>query len=61
MQFYGEEMTLDDLKKQLNLKNDYEVATHLGISQQAVSLWRGKGGKIPELRQYQIKEKLNGS
>lgn len=54
-------MTLDDVKKQLNLKNDYEVATHLGISQQAVSLWRSNGGKIPELRQYQIKEKLNES
>jgi predicted transcriptional regulator len=52
-------MTLDDVKKQLNLKNDYEVANALGISQQAVSLWRNKGGVIPELRQYQIKDKID--
>jgi predicted transcriptional regulator len=52
-------MTLDDVKKKLNLKNDYEVADTLGISQQAVSLWRSKGGAIPALRQYQIKDKID--
>lgn len=57
--FYGGVMTLDDVKQKLNLKNDYEVADTLGISQQAVSLWRSKGGAIPALRQYQIKEKID--
>ena len=51
-------MTLDEVKKQLNIKRDNEVAKFFGVSQQAVSLWRNTGS-IPLLRQYQMKEKLN--
>lgn len=52
------EMTLDEAKKQLKVTKDIELAQALGVTQQAVSLWRNTGA-IPLLRQYQIREKIN--
>lgn len=51
-------MTLDEAKKQLKVTKDIELAQALGVTQQAVSLWRNTGA-IPLLRQYQIREKIN--
>jgi hypothetical protein len=51
-------MTLAEAKEKLRVEKDIELAQALGVTQQAVSLWRNTG-KIPLLRQYQIREKIN--
>ncbi|MBJ9954962.1 hypothetical protein I5735_18295 [Acinetobacter baumannii] len=48
-------MTLDDAKKKLNCRFNYELADLLGISNAAISGWNEQ--KIPELREYQIHKK----
>jgi len=56
--FMEDVMTLAEAKEKLRVEKDIELAQALGVTQQAVSLWRNTG-KIPLLRQYQIREKIN--
>jgi len=50
-----ESMTKSEAKRLTGAKNDSELARMLGVCRQAVSLWGGDDGPIPQQRVWQIK------
>lgn len=40
-------VTVDQFKKRLNVRTDYQLAKRLGVRRQAVNNWRKRGGTVP--------------